>query len=958
MKRFICILFCSFIAMSSSVFSVPKGVFAANDDVRLNCLQDGTKLPQEQAYALGAFFHYGHAHSIRTQDWKDIGTKQGIYSESVGVVIVPYLQDIETQQVYILVPDKQQKKIVLLCQTEDLSPIQESPGAYPSVILTPVNDETSQEAERKAVQAKLVAYLEESSFREFIQTPIGEASGFKVVPQYNEGGEPDMICVFEDKMIKNLRQLAEIVLAQKTLAFLNNWEYGSIQVTSKGINKNLIFIYTPEQQDMLATKPETKNSQEDMRIPQAPAEASTGPTENIETASVKSIGEQIQTIPSPGPIVTQPQSPTEKLSEQDIASQAVEPTIPLPTPENYVVELPLPDFFKEQDFSGQITLNDCEESFQRSIENPLFYQTQCKGEVFPKTLHIPKFDDIPVQFSREGDLVKLAIEPQNLRVSVKVSLAQDAPLNYTIEGRVISVGGEEKALSIPFNESPMSISVTPEDQGVKACQFTQTFTLQDILTGDTILLSPPCRENSILWPEHWASPVIDAEASCVRADLPVEESRLTCLRRRENDLILSWGNGWMPIRLSSKLLNEEQDIFIKLSQFIPFWPLQENDPWLYAAESLPVDNCQAPPHYEAVMAEYCVGESTCRQAHLAPGTQQLPDIAQAGWKRIDPLPTLIRLQLKNLSPNPLYRELQPLEWRPIDGTPTESLSILLESNLEDMLPVTFDENTDVAFSPNAKLLLFQDRESCEKNTAADSEKAVVYTATGLKSLKANACHYASVVKGSRLLSNCTRGKKQDGSISYIIRSNKFPGKRRVVVLTNSKFLGQAGRGTAIQNALLDWLREIKEAELQIPLNFYVVQGDNEVNDILYGEDLPRIPYSSEDKSTPTIVGKISQLTFDGEGFRPLDNLTTVKQIAEAERDDIGKVLFFSDTESLPQQIEDFQIGTLLGWKQDGINVSIVTDSHCQKWEYRNVVECITLPDSPEKEDIKKILGQF
>lgn len=935
--------------------------------IRLICFEEKSHLSPDQTYALGAFFHQGNEYSVRLQNWDDIGTEGGQYEESVGIVIVPYLQSLETGERYPFIP-QEQNGYVLSCQHDSQHIMTTHPSFYPSILLTPSLSENSGPLERKALQRELEKLLKETPSPDFVDPLISVAEGFTVIPQYTESGISEFVCVFDGKKVGTLQGLVEIVFSTKSAAFLQDWEYGQVTVESRGIRQesHLKFTYIPphSQLTMSDIQPtQTPGIQESGQISQTgqrSPESTVIPTPSQEGNQGTSVQQgDVQANPASQETVEEPLTPALDPSTSGVLPSAV--------PQAHAIEILVPELFTETDLSGKMRLDDCSESIERSAENPLLYRTSCQAEVVPKILHIQGFRDIPVSFVTEGANVKITVDTSELLAVLTAALPADALLTYLFHEQELLPGDRGKRLLVPFPQAPGTIQLTTTSPELSACNFSTTFTLQDLWNQQDLLLTPACRKNRITWPEHWETPVVLNESGCIDAQFPVEQSQVECLRRQESDLVLSWGKGWQPVNISSEHLNKVEDYHIDLTQFVPVWPFQDDDPWLQAPVVASDDPCQAPPWYQPVAVEYCVSDTACRAAHIDANASGLPDIAQAGWKRIDPLPTFVRVELKNISHNPLYQESLYFQWRPVDGKPTSSLkSVFKEEDLREDLPIAIDTDTStVPFSSNAKFILFDSQYGCEKNIQSEILSSVVYTATAFATpndqqpLLANGCNYATILKGTRWLSPCTQGKKQEGKLVYTMKSNKFTDTRKVLVVASSKYLGQAGRGTIIQNALKEWLQELQLTDTDLPLNLYVVRGDNEVSDVLYGEDLHRFAYSSDDPAVPTIVGKIDQsLKFDGEGFRPLDNLTTVKQIAEAEHDEIGKVLFFTDAEGLPERIEDFHIGTLLGWKQDGIEVTVVTDQGCDKWGYRNLVECKILREYPEKEEIKRLLGQL
>lgn len=179
----------------------------------------------------------------------------------------------------------------------------------------------------------------------------------------------------------------------------------------------------------------------------------------------------------------------------------------------------------------------------------------------------------------------------------------------------------------------------------------------------------------------------------------------------------------------------------------------------------------------------------------------------------------------------------------------------------------------------------------------------------------------------------------------------------MVMVANSKDLSEAGRGVAIREALIDWLLEMKQLNISLPFNVFVVEDNNEVKEVLRGEDLSSLAASSDNEQTESIVGLIrTSLPFDADGFQPLRNISTVGEMTADEQ--LGQVLCFTDSRFLPDSLNDALVGPLLGWKIDGVGVTVVTNGACEQWSYRDLVSCRSLGMNPDKAQIKALFNQL
>ncbi|PID58508.1 hypothetical protein CSB45_02895 [candidate division KSB3 bacterium] len=246
------------------------------------------------------------------------------------------------------------------------------------------------------------------------------------------------------------------------------------------------------------------------------------------------------------------------------------------------------------------------------------------------------------------------------------------------------------------------------------------------------------------------------------------------------------------------------------------------------------------------------------------------------------------------------------------------------------------------YDSSSKFVLFFNREACERSSLTEADlNFYLYTAAMMNDIQAPENVYALVAKGDKRLTACVPGQKDGERIVFQMHSNVVAGKRLVMVVENSQGLSAAG-GKHIKRGIMRWLQELKELERSLPLSLFVVRGGNDVQEFLRGEDLSRLPFESQNDALPSLVGLVSEyLNFIGQGFQPLHNLAHIGQ--KTMQDGVKKVLYLTDSYGIPDTIDDSQVGTLLGWKLDGVEVTVLTNGDCAKWDYKHLVNCEQLP---------------
>jgi len=342
-----------------------------------------------------------------------------------------------------------------------------------------------------------------------------------------------------------------------------------------------------------------------------------------------------------------------------------------------------------------------------------------------------------------------------------------------------------------------------------------------------------------------------------------------------------------------------------------------------------------------------------------------PTMPPTATPTLTPTPTMPPTATPTLTPTPTMPPtatptLTPTPTMTPSPTPTATPTLTPKPTITPTpaRPVSINPG-DVPYSSNAKLLIFDDQQTCETADLSQNDlRFYVYTAAMLTNIRDDACGWAVVAKGGQRLSRCTPCQEDGERLVYTMAAaRQIAGKRQVLVIENSKYFSEAGRGVALQHALIEWLAGLKQAGHPVPLTLFLVQSDGAIEVLLRGEDLQRLPYQSDDDTVPSIVGAVMQhINFEGDGFQPLKNIALIGQRLSNEA--VDRVLYITDSRMLPDPIDDSQVGTLLGWRLEDVSVKIVTHERCDRWSYKNLVQCQELPEQPSVDEVKAILTQW
>ncbi len=283
----------------------------------------------------------------------------------------------------------------------------------------------------------------------------------------------------------------------------------------------------------------------------------------------------------------------------------------------------------------------------------------------------------------------------------------------------------------------------------------------------------------------------------------------------------------------------------------------------------------------------------------------------------------------------------------------------------DSFQIYTSDKPGVKYDDKAQILIFRSKADCEGSDISKRLYRHPYTHSDLSdaSLIIKTCPWAKVVKGGNNISNCVKAKLKNGKLEFPLVSNQIPGERFVIVVARSVSFERDGTGVGIQSALSDWFKQLKSQGIRIPLNLLTIEGDGEIRQVLRGEDLNSLALSSnEENPLPNIEGIIGErITFYAEGFRPLKDLEFVeRELFSLGINRIEKVFYVTDGE-LPEKIFNAELGTALGWANDGVELVVVTKGDCAPWIERSRVlneNCISINTRQDIDAFKRYLEQI
>ena len=472
---------------------------------------------------------------------------------------------------------------------------------------------------------------------------------------------------------------------------------------------------------------------------------------------------------------------------------------------------------------------------------------------------------------------------------------------------------------------------------------------------------------TISWPKHWISPELDEE-NCQEVD----EHTVECSRLKNDETILSWGSVWEPVTITQdKLKNGKYDL--ALEHMIPAWSVQQLDLLLRPqATSVAIeDECLAKPGYKIAMVQYCLddqlGGKQCKAKEISADRSEfrLPSLQEMAWGKDQPLPNNLSIELVKTSVNPRYKNRFSIQI-PLKESDLNEDGMLKNTIYEaGLFLINTPELPKVKYDSSARFSVFASRAACIASDIKNRHAWRPYARSALSDTKfaVNACAWAKVVKGGKDISRCVKAKVSDEKVEFPLVSNQIRGDRLILVIARAVSFENDGTGAEIQSTLLEWLKEKKKQNIQIPLNLLTIDGDGKVRQILRGEDLNSLAVASNKKNPPpNIEGLVGQsITFHAEGFRPLKDLEFVeRKLSALGINKIRKVLYVTDGR-LPNKIFNAELGTPLGWGVDGVELFVATKGSCTPWTERVRVpasRCVSINAKQDVEGFNRFLAMF
>jgi hypothetical protein len=273
--------------------------------------------------------------------------------------------------------------------------------------------------------------------------------------------------------------------------------------------------------------------------------------------------------------------------------------------------------------------------------------------------------------------------------------------------------------------------------------------------------------------------------------------------------------------------------------------------------------------------------------------------------------------------------------------------------------VVFTDNPKLPFEASTEVHFFESEQDCQNHSNSPDWRHYKSSVEPL-TIKGKEPRWAKIRSGEEDLSDCTKGKEhtQDHRLQFSFKSNKFEGKRKIVIIAPSVQLAHGGIGRMIQNTLTEWLLELKNSLTSVPITVLLIGADKKIHTLISGEDLNELP----DEGENSITAKINGIAFASDSFRSVYELEQIDIALEGE--DFDQVLYLTDGNSysgsntLSTSLK-MALGIPRDWVHDGISLSVLTVGDCGFWkkEFNEVVQCFTL-DNQAKSQFKERLNEL
>ncbi len=586
------------------------------------------------------------------------------------------------------------------------------------------------------------------------------------------------------------------------------------------------------------------------------------------------------------------------------------------------------------------------------------YITTCPGNKNPTLINIPGLTPAQIQ-PRDGDNYKTKLKT----ALFKINLPPNAPCSYEIAGQTIKAG-ETKEIFLPIKDLNKSFEVKPTDCSYTDDPLMQGFTLESAIKKEIQQILIPIRKLRIVYPPRFPTPkLVNVPRKIFGKAKGGDVTYLVTPDLLGQGIKLSWGEGWNEISKLPVDLTSTDPIKIALEDFTYRWPFKANDPWLIAsANSISESPCEAEPAYRVQTIKF---HSENNDTGWYPSekltNKTMPDLSSANWPKNLGLPTEVDFKLKQDSTNTAYKDVILVHRQIKEGAAMDYLKTDYWQEARNRLPAAV--KSDLKYDPNSKVLFYPSRNACENADLRQATKDFYPFIPGyLGNLKADACTWATIVRGDRKLTPCIQGREKDGKIIFEPKATTISGRRKIIAIANSDQLVQNGIGSAIKKGIIQWLQTLKASGKSLPFNIFLLNSDRQVTTQLSGEEMLLLQFSE-------IESRIDEnLIFTGNGFNPLRCLNTIKRTVSENELKINEVILFTDSRHLPDPettpIDDMQLPALMSWKLDEVHVTVYTDTEegCSRLEGLDKkkvnITCNSLGGGFTSDKMVEILNQF
>ena len=234
----------------------------------------------------------------------------------------------------------------------------------------------------------------------------------------------------------------------------------------------------------------------------------------------------------------------------------------------------------------------------------------------------------------------------------------------------------------------------------------------------------------------------------------------------------------------------------------------------------------------------------------------------------------------------------------------------------------------IEFGQNTRIMFFQNNTCMGKEYTWES-----YTKGGTTTLKIPDGMWAKIIEWPNDLTSCTKGALQENVIPFNFVPLNFSGKRTIILIpTTNEF-----NSKDIQRGFIAFFKYLKEEKIKQPISLlvaYTVTGEDNIEELIRGEELAKLSVEGEDSITRKIIGKLEFLSSDIVSNSSIQILNLTEMYFNKKHIEIEKIIYFSAKRMEPKfsqgqwtnnNSEILRVAPLLLWILRDIKIRIVTD---------------------------------